>query len=206
MNTVKFIFFFLLFGFYSCGQTKHPVNPTAIKLNDKIIPLVNYVDNSDSCKKALSFLDSATLIDSTCFICYYNKLMFLNSLKQFDKAILTINRLLRLKPFANDLYMAGGAFYFKAGDTASSNAYFQKSLKICNTVLDTMNIENRDYVMLTINKAIDITMLGDQSKGNEILANLYKKQTDSSYKEYIASFMNKTKEELIGFSENNYRR
>jgi len=208
MTTLKIITLLLLITLCSCGQKKpySKVDVNVARLSNKIIPLTNYIDNPDSCKKALSFLDSATTIDSTCFLCYYNKLMFLSSLKQYDKGILTINRLLRLRPFANNLYLTGGVFYIKSGDTTSANAYFQKSLTICNNVLDTMSNDNRDYIMLTINKAINIIMLGDQIKGNEILKQLHDKQTDSTYRDYIASFMNKTKDELIDLSEGKYSR
>jgi len=206
MIKLKIIILLLIFGIYSCGQTTHPTNRTAVELNDKIIPLVNYLSNSDSCIKALTFLDSATIIDSNCFLCYYNKLMFLKSLKQYDKAISTVNRLLRLKPFANDLYLSGGVYYMKIGDTASAKVYFQKSLDICNGVLDTISVENRNYVSLTINKALDIILLGDQRKGNEILKDLRNKQTDSTYSDYISSFMNKSSDELLEFSEGKYGR
>jgi hypothetical protein len=203
MTFLKFVLLFLLISLYSCGQKKYHANPEATRLNNKIISLTRYIDNTDSCKKALSFLDSATTIDSNCFTCYYNKLMFLTSLKQYDKAILTINCLIRLKPLANDLYMTGGVFYKKIGDTISSNAYFQKSLTICNSVLDTLNTNDRDHDMLIINKGIDIIILGDQVKGKQILKQLYDRQTDSTYKEYIASFMNKSKEQLLNFSLDN---
>lgn len=206
MTTLKFTLTFLLITLYSCGQqpAKHTVNPEATKLNKQIIPLVNYIDNADSCKRALSFLDSATTIDSTCFLCYYNKLMFLNSLKQYDKAISTVNRLLRLKPAANDLYMTGGFYYKKAGDTSSANHYFRQALSICNAVLDTMNTGNENYLTLTLNKALDMIMLGDQTKGNEILRQVYDQQTDSAYKDYISSFMNKSEDELLNFTPDKY--
>jgi len=132
--------------------------------------------------------------------------MFLKSLKQYDKAISTVNRLLRLKPFANDLYLSGWVYYMKIGDTASAKVYFQKSLDICNGVLDTISVENRNYVSLTINKALDIILLGDQRKGNEILKDLRNKQTDSTYSDYISSFMNKSSDELLEFSEGKYGR
>ncbi len=200
MTSFKYLPLFIVLGFYGCGQNKNRNNPAAIALNDKIVPLARYLDNPDSCKKALDFLDNATTIDSTCFICHFNKLMFQNSLKRYDQEILTINRLIRLTPSANDLYLRGGMLYFVTGDTASSEKYFQKSLKICNNVLDTMRIENRDYVLFTTNKAINLIMLGDQSKGNEILVKLYNKQTDSFYKHEIALFMNKSKDELLNLT------
>ena len=66
---------FLLIALYSCGQNaaKQKVDPKVATFSNKIIPLVNYLDNPDSCKQALLYLDSATKIDNNCFLCYHNK-------------------------------------------------------------------------------------------------------------------------------------
>lgn len=199
MMTLKIITTFLLIALYSCGQkpVKHKVDPAAVELNNKAMTLVAFIDNVDSSKKAISLLDKATIIDSNYFLGYYNKLMFLNQLKEFDKAILTVNKLIQLRPTAHDLYMTGGMLYERIGDTISSKAYFEESLTICNNVLDTMSNKNRDYEMLVSNKAVDLIMLGDQIKANELLKTLYDSQTDDEIKKLTLSLMNKNKKELI---------
>jgi len=199
MTSLKFITIFLSITLYSCGQSKteKKADPTVTELSNKIIPLVNHLGNPDSCRKALLYLDSATTIDSNCFLCYYNKLMFLSSLKQFDKALLAINNCIRISPFAQDLYLTGGILYEKVGDTISSRKYFQKSLTICNKVLDTMSISNRDYEMLLTNKATNLIMLGDQQKASEVFKQLYDKQTDPDLKNEISSMMKKNKKQLL---------
>lgn len=203
MTTLKFIFLFLLVALYSCGQTvKHKVNPESVRLNNKIIPLISYTNNPDSCRKALLFLDSATAIDRNNFLAYYNKLMFLYGLKQYDKSIKVVNELIRLRPNAHDLFMIKGNLYLKIGDTISSKLNFEKSLSICKSVLDTMHETNRDYVMLVTNKAINLIMLGDSSEANKILKVLYDKQTDDPAfdnveKKYISSLMNKNQVQLM---------
>lgn len=82
--------------------------------------LVPFVDNIDSAKKAIKMLDSATTIDSNYYLGHFNKIMFLNRLSQFDKAILTSKSLIRLRPDAHDLYIVCGIFYEKLCDTISS--------------------------------------------------------------------------------------
>jgi len=188
----------------ACGQKsdKLKINPTAVRLNNLAIDLSLYMDNNDSAGKAIKFLDSATSIDSNYFLGYYNKLMFLNQLKQYDKAIVTVNNLIRLKPNANDIYWNGGIIYEKIGDTVSSRFYFQKSLTICTKVLDTMNVNNKDYYMLVTNKAIDLIMLGHQTNGNLLLKEVFENQTDSFQKEMIHSFMNRSKSEIIEMVSN----
>ena len=204
MTNIHFIFFLLLTALYSCGQgpVVHETNPESVRLNNKIIPLVSFTNNPDSCKKALLFLDSATEIDGNCFLCYYNKLMFLYGLKKYREAIITFDELLRLRPNAHDLLIMKGGLYEKIGDTLSSKKCFQKSLTICDKALDTMTKTNSDYLMFVTGKAINMIMLGDSAKANNILQALYNSQPeDSSFgnvdKKFILSFMHKSKAELL---------
>jgi len=172
--------------------------------------LVPFTDNPDSCRKALLFLDSATTIDRNDFLAYNNKLMFLYGLKQYNKAIKTVDEMLRLRPNAHDLYTMKGSFYERIGDTVSSKKCFQKSLAICDKVLDTMMKTNRDYMMFVIDKSVNMIMLGDSAKANNILQTLYDNQPDDSVfdnpndsvfdnadKKFILSFMHKSKAELL---------
>jgi tetratricopeptide (TPR) repeat protein len=201
---LKITFLFIVIAFCACSQNemKHTTNPEAIRLNKQITRLIPYTDNADSCIKALSYLDSATSIDSSWFLCYYNKLMFLASPKKFKNAIIAINECIRIKPNAHDLYLMGGMLYRKVKDTVNSKEYFQKSLTICNNVLDTMSKNNRNYEMLTGNKAIDLIMLGDEKSGNEVFKNLYEslpddKQFGTAAREAISSWMNKNQDQIM---------
>ena len=209
MSTIKLITSFLLIALYSCGQNaaRQKVDPAAVKLNNQAMTLVRFIDNADSSKKAISLLDKATSIDSNYYLGYSNKLMFYYQLKEFDKLISTNNRLIQLRPSAHDLYLTGGIFYEKIGDTVSAKRYFNKSLTICNAVLDTMNTKNPDFVMLTTNQAVNLIMLNDSTKANSILKTLYDNQPDdpqfeSVEKQYIQTIMTKSKKDLIDFLTN----
>ena len=198
----------LFFVVASCGH-RDPYSKTNLstaRLINKTISLYNYIDNTDSCKKAIQLLDSASAIDTNCFLCFYNKLTFLIALKQYDKGIATVNHLLKTRPYANDLLITGGAFYDKLGDSTSANQYFQRSLAICESALDTMDIKNKAYTTISINRALNLIILGNSKKGNDLLAQLQKEQGDSTYRDYIGSFMNKTREELETLSEDKYSR
>jgi len=199
MTTLKFITAFLLIALYSCGQNtaKRKVDPKVTALSNKIIPLVSHLDNSDSCKQALLYLDSATTIDNNFFNCYYNKLMFLCSLKQFDKAVQTLNECLRIAPRAGNLYFTGGVLYEKIGDTISSKKYFQKSMTIINSVLDTMKARNLDYEVLLNDKALNLIMLDDYKGGNDMLKAFADRQQERDLKEMALSYMNKSKKEIV---------
>ncbi len=199
MTTLKFITAFLLIALCSCRQNtdKKKVEPKVKTLSNKIIPLVSHLDNSDSCKLALLYLDSATTIDNNCFNCYHNKLMFLYSLKQFDKAVQTLNECIRIAPRAYDLYFTGGILYEKVGDTVSSKRYFQKSMTIINSALDTMKARDLDYEVLLNNKAVNLIMLDDYKGGNDMLKAFADRQKERDLKEMAQSYMNKSKKEIV---------
>jgi len=209
MTTLKFIATFLLITLYACGQksAKHKVDRAAVQLNNQAMTLVPYIDNPDSSNKAISLLDKATEIDSSYFLGYSNKIMFYYQRKQFDKALLTNNKLIQLRPTAHDLYLRNGMLYLQLGDTANANTNFMKGLAICNSVLDTMTKANRDYLMLTTNQAIALIMLGDTAKADKILKTLYDYQPDDPNfdnveKKYIQSLMGKSKSDLIDMMNN----
>ena len=201
MKTLNFLTAFLLFGFCSCGQEveKQKVDPAAVQLNNQAMALVAFINDPDSSKKAIFLLDQATAIDSNYFLGYYHKLMFYNAHEQFEKAFSIVNRLIRLRPGAHDLYQMGGILKEKMGDTIASRPYFENSLAICNKVLDTMKTTNQDYVMLVCNKAINLIFLGNQAGGNQLLKRLFDTQTEELYKEWIVSLMNKNKKQLLEF-------
>ncbi len=204
ITTLKLLLFFLSISLFSCTQNlvKHKVDAEAVRLSKQVIPLFNYTDNPDSCRKALLFLDSATAIDSDDFFAYYNKLFFLEGLKQYDKQIKVMNEMIRLRPNAHDLFLMRGDIYERMGDTTSSKKDFEKSLSICNKVLDTMSKKNQDYLMFVTNKAVNLIMLNDSAEANNILQALYENQPDDSAwgnfeKKYILSLMNKNKKQLM---------
>lgn len=199
VTTLKHITACLIITLYSCGQNpvKKNADPRVSALSNKIIPLLSYIDNPDSCKQALSYLDSATKIDNNCFLCYHNKLMFLYSLKQFDKAIGALNECIRLSPSAHELYLTGEILYEKMGDTISARKYFQKSMTILNSILDTMKVRDLSYEMLVSNKAINLIMLDDNKAGNDMLKTLADRQQEPEVKEMTMSFINKSKKELV---------
>ena len=195
MTTLKLIIPFCLFGLCSCHQNKHTQttlshhpDPKAIKLNNETIKLAQYIHNSDSCRKALKLLDSATKIDDQYFLGHFNKLMFLSQLQEYDKAIATINKLITLKPLAHDLHLMAGIFYLKQKDTISATKHLNLSLNICNQVLDTMSSTNNNYLLFSLDKAECLFMLEREDDANNYLNALTAKQTDSTLKQAILSY------------------
>lgn len=199
MRTLKFIPVLLLIVLCSCEQrtARKKADPAVIELNKRAMALVPFIDNADSAKEAIALLDKATSIDSNYYWGHYSKLMFFYQLKQFDRAILTVKKLIQLRPDAHDLYLTEGMLYERIDDSISSRPYFEKSLAICNAVLDTMNKTNKDYDLILGNKAVNLIMLGEGVKANELLKKLYDNAPDQEHKLKLSYLMNKSKKEVI---------
>ena len=189
----------MLFSLCSCGQSpaRHKTNPKAVELSNKIIPLVNHLNNSDSCRLALSYLNRATQIDDSCVLCYSNKLMFLYSLNEFAKAAHTVDTLIKFRPTEHIFLLQGGVLYRKIGDSIASKNYFEKSLSICNSVLDTIQIGNSNYFLFATNKAINLIMLDEKAEANKVLKAAYKNEKDTLIKKQIAIWMNRDKDTIV---------
>lgn len=189
---------FLLIGFYACGQHLEKKNlvadPKAKQLNDSAVAIVMH---SQDYNKAVSLFDQATNIDSNYYTAYANKLSYQLGLRKFDKALVTAKNLNRIKPESPDYFVIAGIIYAEIGDKISSQKYFIEAATHYDKILDTMSKENKHYDDLLMNKAVNLILVGQQQKGNDILKQLYDKQKGGSYKEIIFSFMNKTRQEII---------
>jgi len=200
--------FFIPLIIIACTSSgiKRKTDPRAKDFNNKIITLSNYSGNTDSCKKALLYLDSATAIDNNCFLCYMNKIMFLIPLKEYNKSLTAINNCIRIKPYAIDLYLNRGMIYEKMGDTVNAVQSYHESLEISNKILDTMKTSNSQYIMISINKASSLIMLNDTAQGDSLLKNLYDKlpsYPNAGYeeKEFIGSMLHTNKRAMIKMFE-----
>lgn len=147
--------------------------------------------------RAIALLDQATQIDSNFLTAYANKLSFQLQLKQFDNALQTAYSLNRINPNAPDYYVTIGLLYHIKGDTGSSKEYFTGAAVRYDKILDTMSMANKSYDMLLMNKAVNLVLIGQQKHGNDILKELYERQKDEAYREMLALFLNKTKDEII---------
>ena len=84
-------------------------------------------------------------------------------------------------------------------DTISSQKYFQQSEIRYEKILDTMNTVNKNYNNTLMNKGVNLIIIGQQQKGNDILKQLYDKEKDSFRKEMLASYMDKSKQEILDY-------
>lgn len=197
---MHFSILFLLIGLYACGQQSgnkiHPLDPRAKQLNDSAMFVAM---QTGSYGQAIELLDQATRIDSNYLTAYGNKLIFQLELKKFEEALITANNLIRINPDAPEHFANFGMIYECKGDTVLSKKFFTQAAKRYDIILDTMNPANKDYDLLLMNKAINLVLVGEQQKGNEILQELYIKQKDETNKQLITLFINKSKQEILNY-------
>lgn len=191
---------FLIIVFYSCGQEsnskKNSAKPDAKSLNDSATLIVKQTQDY---AKAISLLDEATQLDSNYLVAYRNKLSFQLQLKQYDQALLTAHDLKRLKPAMPDYYTTIGILYDIKGDTVSSSKFFAEASAKFDSILDTMSKTSMNYDILLMNKAINLILLDEQQKGNDILKQLHDKHKEEGYRESLALLRNKSKQELLEY-------
>ena len=210
---MKHFIVFLLIFIISCGKQNNKSNKidsTARLLNDSAVSLANNIPLSldqpnkfknENLLKAILLLDQATEIDSNYLIAYSNKLSYQCELGQYERAVETAKHIIKIRPHFADIYGTIGMLYYKMNDSISSNKYFSNALIQYDYFLDTMNINNINYFTLRMNKAVTLKFLGQNALGNNMLDELNNKQTDSTFKQLIASLKGKSKDELINYFE-----
>lgn len=102
-----------------------------------------------------------------------------------------------MRPLAYDLYFIGGILYYRASDTITSNAYFKKSLRICNAVLDTMKSRSWEYYGLVINKAVVLKILGNNKESDLVFKKLQDSTIDDQIKARTKTIMSKSRIEIL---------
>lgn len=177
-------------------NTKQFVNPQAKILNDSAISVMFH---SQDYNKALILLDKAIEIDSNYITALNNKVSFEMELKQFDKALITLKRIIAIKPQIPEYHFFAGLIYVISGDTTSSQNYFKEADNCYNTILDSISKENKSYDFVLMNKAVNLICMGDEEKGNNILKQLYANEKDDIEKEVLSDFINKSRSEIVNY-------
>jgi len=120
-------------------------------------------------------------------------------LKQFGKALITLKRIIAIKPQIPEYHFFAGLIYVRSGDTTSSQNYFKEADNCYNTILDSISKENKSFDFVLMNKAINLVCMGDKEKGNNILKQLYANEKDDIEKEVLSDFINKSRSEIVNY-------
>ena len=195
---MRFLNLFFLFSFCACGQQskKYSVNPEAKKLNDSAISIARY---SMDYKTAVDLLDKAIQIHINYFSAYNNKLSFLGIIKpfDFDKFLIILKNLNRLRPEDPEYYNSIGLLYYKKGDTILSQKYFFAAASHYAKILDTLPKTRSGYDVLIMDQAVNFILIRQESKGKDLLKKVYKETKDSVYKEILFPMINKSRQEIL---------
>ncbi len=202
MKILQCVVFYALFGFLcACGENnaqinKYKINPQAKKLNDSAIFMSRSFDSLDI-EKAISLLNKATKMDSNYYLGYWNKMSLYSTTKQYEPALISAQRMQKIKPEAPEPFVIAGILKERMGDTVFARQEFQKALQRYNAILDTMKIENKNYDITLISKAVILIFAEHEKKGNALLHELYNKQTDEQLKKLLKPFMDKSRREIL---------
>jgi len=197
---MKRVFIFLtVVCLFSCKQKAaqtSPIHstykPEAVKLNDsavKVATTVTQTPRPQVLTTAIGLLNQATSIDTSYYTAYWNKRAYQIEARQYTDAFATGKQMLKLSPDNADDYTCQGMISEMALDSVGAVKYFNQAISLYNSILDTMNVNNKDYKPMELGKAMDLIMVNQRTNGNEILKKL---QDDSqgifekkSYKKYI---------------------
>jgi tetratricopeptide (TPR) repeat protein len=188
----------LIVGLTACGQQhKYVPDKKAMQLNDSAMRLAMHTTQDSEYQKVILLLDKATTIDTNYFIAYFNKLSYQCKIKQYDKALETAKHINLIRPNFVDQYVTVGILYEKTGDSITAKKYYDIALNKFNNILDTMNLNNKNYSMFLMGKGIDLILTGQQIIGSEILKKLYDKPSDEFIKDFVSPYINKPRSEVF---------
>ncbi len=195
---MRFLILILAITFFSCSQrkAKHSISPDAKRLHDSAVDLV--VHNMDY-PKAITLLNQAIQIDSNYFSAYNSKFAFLGLSKSADlpEFLKTLKKLIELRPDLPDFYFYAGIISKKIGDSTLSQNYLDGAILHYNKILDTIKTDKVLREVFTINKGIALILLDQDTKGYNLLKQVYNEESDTAYKSNIDRLITMSKQSLV---------
>jgi tetratricopeptide (TPR) repeat protein len=196
--TIRLSIVLVVISLYACGQQttakRHIPDPRAKKLLDSASELI---EEQQQYEKAIPLLNQAIQIDSNYAAPYVYKASYHWEHEQWDSCIKIVYSLIRINPNNADRYGQLGLLYYYKGDSILSKKFYNEALSRYDKILDTMWTINNQYKFLLVNKAIYLVFLNRQKEANKIFQNASDRFTDQYAKTFFASFINKSKEEVL---------
>jgi len=185
----------VLIVLYAC----HPAAQqklSADELNDSVIRMTANYTRPATYPEALRLMNEAIRIDSNNFLSHRNKLFFQESLKQFDSAIITLDKLIRLRPDSADLYFQAGFYHELYGDSLKAKPYFLHALPLYKAMmLDAAPKTNEGRSNTYALFGETLIMLGHEKEVRAFLKQQCKTRLDSIF--MSAKELSRSKEETI---------
>ena len=90
-----------------------------------------------------------------------------------------------------------GILYETKGDSIISQKYYTKAAACFDMLLDTIDIHNNEYSMLSGMKALNLVLLGQREKGINYISKICEQQKKEDCKEIITDFASMTRKKLL---------
>lgn len=177
-------------------EQKNTVDPKAVALNDSALALYMSFDAPDP-EGAIELLDQAIEIDPDYYLAHWNKYVFLNGMKERERAFETLQLLEKMNPKMPELKTSAGIFNEYFGDSLLAKEKFEHAENAYNSILDTFNKKSDQYDLMRMSKATNLVFLGKEQEGKEVLKELSLKTEDEALSELAGSYLAMSRQELF---------
>lgn len=171
------------------GKKENPeYNPRAIELNKKGQLLIQQYKRDS----ALILFDQATAVDSTYYLAYSNKIGIYLARKEFDKALLASEEVVKKKTDSAEGWFMAGLLNEHQGNNEKALAYYMKSIEIFTDRINDPALR-KNINTNKLNRALSKKFVGDESCMHDFneLINI------DDCKTAVIHFKDKTKEEIM---------
>jgi len=138
---------------------------TPIELNNKALELSQLSTDRNVIELAVALLDSAIAIDSLYDVAYSNKISILCRLGEKQRAIKTLNSLLKIRPERSQLLVMKGNILEAMKDTEGAKKCYRRAMAKADSLVQQGKASHNDLldraflILLTVNKEAGIEEL-----------------------------------------------
>lgn len=197
MKLVCLIFIIITFGLWGC-KTKNRSQPTSLTAKTLFDSATHVLEFGQQGRTpALKLLDIVTQLDSNYYQAYFDKLPLLSDAKDYQKALQTVNQMIRLRPYDPQLYVTRGLLTLRIGDSVYAERNFRNALTLYNKTLDTLPKERFDYSDILFEKAVCLILEGHEDTGRKIIQQLSSTDIDDRLRTSIGIINKQNRKEIL---------
>lgn len=174
---------FVLTSCSSKNERRNRPSATAIKLNDSAAAFMMRLKQGNrqqgNLDSALILLDKAIAIDQDYFIAYSNKVAVYCRQGNFSKAAETAKQLERIQPQNPEAIFELGFLLEKTGKVKEAREKYQKALSLNKKKLKELDSQNKQYLSIQINYALNLIFSNKEDEGKRELNDVLKKDPNN---------------------------
>jgi len=199
MKKILFTILSFVFVFFCNAQSAAVKNELITKYADSTLKTSSLKNDSASLYKIIFYSQKIIQLDSNNFSAYLRKYGAELRVKLYPNALLSLNKLISLRPNYTNFYTSYGLVNDFIGKNNISKTYYLKSLNMCNKILDTMSTSNNQYIFMVRDKAEILILLDKIKESNILIQEVCKTCNSESNIKLFAPLLNTTKEEYITY-------